>query len=81
MTSIIAHLLTTLSSVVHLSVQYPLVKGLSHIPPLLLGTLFLGRSAFLIMSLLSDPELKLTFSVLPINLFLYQMCDWMSDVL
>ena len=58
-----AHFLTTLSSVVHLSVQYPMVKGLSHTPPLLLGTLFLSRSAPLIMSLLSDPELKLTFSV------------------
>ena len=42
-----------------------IVKGLSHIPPLLLGTLFLSRSALLIMSLLSDPELKLTFSVFP----------------
>ena len=29
-----AHFLTTLSSVVHLSVQYPVVKGLSHTPPL-----------------------------------------------
>ena len=27
----------------------------------------LSKSAFLIMSLLSDPELKLTFSVLPTN--------------
>ena len=62
-----AQVLTTLSSVVHLSVQYPMVKGLSHTPPLLLGTLFLSRSALLIMSLLSDPELKHTFSVLPIN--------------
>ena len=44
-----------------------MVKGLSHIPPLLLGTLFLNRSALLIMSLLSDPELKHTFSVLPTN--------------
>ena len=52
---------------VHLSVQYPMVKGLLHIPPLLLGTLFLSRSALLILYLLSDPELKLTFSVLPIN--------------
>ena len=60
-----AQVLTTLSSVVHLSVQYPMVKGLSHIPPLLLGTLFLSRSALLIKSLLSDPELKHTFSVLP----------------
>ena len=51
----------------HLSVQYPMVKGLSHIPPLLLGTLFLSRSALLIMSLLSDPELKHTFFVLPTN--------------
>ena len=59
--------LTTLSSVVHLSVQYPMVKGLSHTPPLLLGTLFLSRSALLIMCLLSDPELKPTFSVLPTN--------------
>ena len=62
-----AQVLTTLSSVVHLSVQYPMVKGLSHTPPLLLGTLFLSRSALLIMSLLSDPELKHTFSVLPTN--------------
>ena len=62
-----AQVLTTLFSVVHLSVQYPMVKGLSHIPPLLLGTLFLSRSALLIMSLLSDPELKHTFSVLPTN--------------
>ena len=62
-----AQVLTTLSSVVHLSVQYPMVKGLSHIPPLLLGTLFLSRSALLIKSLLSDPELKHTFSVLPTN--------------
>ena len=57
---------------------------------LLLGTLFLSRSALLIMSLLSDPELKLTFSVLPINglnlsfvicvrcSVLYQLCCWMS---
>ena len=62
-----AHLLTTLSSVVHLSVQYPMVKGLSHTPPLLLGTIFLSRSALLIVSLLSDPKLKLTSSVLPTN--------------
>ena len=62
-----AQVLTTLSSVVHLSVQYPIVKGLSHTPPLLLGTLFLSRSALLIMSLLSDPELKHPFSVLPTN--------------
>ena len=62
-----AQVLTTLSSVVHLSVQYPMVKGLSHTPPPLLGTLFLSRSALLIMSLLSDPELKHTFSVLPTN--------------
>ena len=53
--------------VVHLSVPYPMVKDLSHTPPLLLGTLFLSRSALLIVSLLSDPELKLTFSVLPTN--------------
>ena len=59
--------LTTMSSVVHLSVQYPMVKGLSHTPPLLLGTLFLSRSALLTMCLLSDPELKPTFSVLPTN--------------
>ena len=63
----IAHVLTTLSSVVHLSVPYPMVKDLSHTPPLLLETLFLSRSALLIVSLLSDPELKLTFSVLPTN--------------
>ena len=62
-----AHVLTTLSSVVHLSVPYPMVKDLSHTPPLLLGTLFLSRSALLIVSLLSDPELKLTSSVLPTN--------------
>ena len=67
-----AQVLTTMSSVVHLSVRYHMVKGLSHTPPLLLGTLFLSRSALLIMSLRSDPELKpgllkLTFSVLPIN--------------
>ena len=46
-----AHVLTTLSSVVHLSVPYPIVKDLSHTPPLLLGTLFLSRSALLIVSL------------------------------
>ena len=40
-----AHVLTTLSSVVHLSVPYPMVKDLSHTPALLLGTLFLSRSA------------------------------------
>ena len=62
-----AQVLTTLSSVVHLSVQYPMVKGLSHTPPLLLGTVFLSRSAFLIMCLLSDPKLKLAFSVLRTN--------------
>ena len=62
-----AQVLTTLSSVVHLSVQYPMVKGLLHTPFLLLGTLFLSGSALLIMTLLSDPELKLTFSVLPTN--------------
>ena len=82
-----AQVLTTLSFVVHLSVQYPIVKGLSHIPPLLLGTLFLSRSALLIMSLLSGPELKLTFSVLPTNclnlsvvisLVLCQLCCWLS---
>ena len=44
-----------------------LVKSLSHTPPLLLETLFLSRSALLIVSLLSDPKLKLTFSVLHIN--------------
>ena len=49
------------------TVPYPMVKGLSHTPPLLLGTLFLSRSALLIMCLLSDPELKPTFSVLPTN--------------
>ena len=63
----LAQVLTTLSSVVHLSVQYPMVKGISHTPTLLLGTLFLSRSALLIMSLLSDPEPKHTFSVLPTN--------------
>ena len=62
-----AQVLTTLSPVVHLSVHYPMVRGLSHTPPLPLGTLFLGRSALLIMCLLSDPELKPTFSVLPTN--------------
>ena len=62
-----ARVLTTLSSVVHLSVPYPMVKDHSHTPPILLGTLFLSRSALLIVSLLSDPELKLTFSVLPTN--------------
>ena len=62
-----AHVLTTLSSVVHLSVPYHMVKDLSHTPPLLLGTLFLSRSALLIVSLLSDPELKLTSTVLPTN--------------
>ena len=44
-----------------------MVKDLLHTPPLLLGTLFLSRSALLIVSLLPDPELKLTFSVLPTN--------------
>ena len=85
-----AQVLTTLSSVVHLSVQYPMVKGLSHTPPLLLGTLFFSRSALLIMCLLSDPELKPTFSVLPtikllecircylFSSVLYQLCCWMS---
>ena len=42
-------------------------KGLSHTPPLLLGTLFLSKSALLIMCLLSHPELKPTFSALPTN--------------
>ena len=55
------------NSVVLLSVQYPMVKDLSHTPPLLLGTLFLSRSTLLILSLPSVPELKFTFSVLPIN--------------
>ena len=50
-----------------MAVQYPMVKGLSHILPLLLGTLFLNRSDLLTLCLLSDPELKLTFSILPIN--------------
>ena len=63
----LAHVLATMSSVVHLSVPYPMVKDLSHTPPLLLGTLFLSRSALLIMYLLSDPELKLTYSVLHTN--------------
>ena len=63
-----AHILTTMSSVIHLSIQYPMGKGLSpHNSPLLLGTLFLNRSALLILSLLSDAKLKLTFSVLPIK--------------
>ena len=62
-----AHVLTTLSSVAHLPVPYHMVKDLSHTPPLLLGTLFISRSALLIVTLLSDPELKLTFSVLPTN--------------
>ena len=62
-----AHVLTTLSSVVHLSVPYHMVKDRSHTPPLLLGTLLLSRSALLIVTLLSDSELKLTFSVLPTN--------------
>ena len=43
------------------------VKCLSHTPPLLLGTFSFSRSALLAVSLLSDPELKLTFSVLPTN--------------
>ena len=80
-----AHVLTTLSSVVHLSVPYPMVKDRSHTPPLLLGTLFLSRSALMIVSLLSDPELKLTFSVLLelircclCSSVLYQLCCWMS---
>ena len=75
-----AHRLTTLSSVIHLSVQYPMVKGLSLTPPLLLGILFLSRSTPLITSLLSGPELKLTFSVLPINYLnvSFVMCCWMS---
>ena len=59
-------LLTALCSVVHLSEMYPIVKGLS---ALLFGTLFLNRSALLILSLFSDPELKLTFSVLLLNSF------------
>ena len=76
---------STDSSVVHLSVQYHMVKGLSHTPPLLLSTLFLGRSALLILFLLSNLELKLTFSVSPFNSlnvsvvicvfsFRYQLC-------
>ena len=44
-----------------------MVIGLLYTPPLLLGTLFLNRFALLILSLLSDPELKLTFSVLSLN--------------
>ena len=51
---------------VQLSIAVTIVV-LSHTPPLLLGTLFLSRSALLIMSLLSDPELNHTFSVLPTN--------------
>ena len=47
-----------------LDTAYPMVKDMSHTPPLLLGTLFLSKSALLIVSLLSDPELKLTFSAL-----------------
>ena len=63
-----AQVLTTLSFVVHMSIQYHMVKGISHPPHLVLGTpLFLSRSALLIMSLLSDPELKPTYSVLPTN--------------
>ena len=62
-----AHVLTTLSSVVQLYVPYPMVKDLSHTTPLLLGTLFLSRSALLTVYLLLNPELKLTFSVLPTN--------------
>ena len=78
-----AHLLTTLSSFVHLSVQYHMVKCPSHTPPLLLGILFLSRPPPLIMSLLSDPELKLILSVLLecypfFPLVLYQLCCWMS---
>ena len=56
-----------LRRVVHLSVPHRMVKDISHTPPLLFGTLSLSRSALLIVSLLSDPELKLTFSVLPTN--------------
>ena len=55
------------STVVHLSVDYHMVKGISHTPPLLLSTLFLSKSALLILSLLSNLELKLTFSVSPLN--------------
>ena len=44
-----------------------MLSAVSHTPPLLLGTLFLSRSALLTVSLLSDPELKLTFSVLSTN--------------
>ena len=54
-----------LSSDVHfMYVQYLKVKCLSYNPPLLHGTIFLNRSALLILSLLSDPELKLTPSCL-----------------
>ena len=42
-------------------------QDISHTPPFLLGTLFLSKSALLIVSLLSDPELKFTFPVLPTN--------------
>ena len=61
------------------------VKHLSHTPPLLLATPFHSRSNLVIMSLLSDPELKLTFSVLLLEFIrcylcfsvLYQLCRWM----
>ena len=83
----IAQVLTTLSSVVHLSVGSILwskskvfrilrpfcflgkdqIKTFLILILILLGTLFLSRSAVLIMSLLSDPELNLTFFVWPTN--------------
>ena len=44
-----------------------MVKVLSQTPPILLGSPFLSRSSLLIVSLLSYPELKLTFSVSPTN--------------
>ena len=65
---------SALSSVVHLSVQYPMVKGLSHTPPILLGTIFLSRSAPLIMSLLSDHELKLILTDFPMSTLSVVIC-------
>ena len=50
-----------------------LLKCISHTPPLLLETLFLSRSALLIMSPLSDSELKLSISVLVINGLIFSL--------